>query len=337
VSRVVENEFFAFQIEKHVRKQADAYLASRVKAAIAALALTVTALGWLGVQKYYAFTAIVEGLEADGKTLRAKAERLTGEAQRVEALIAQANGAVAHSRSLLELADKNVSATRTISEGASHAARQTGDLAQAVLQQAQSTQQNVQARDEQLQTNMAQASNVLAELRSKQVSLESINAAAVAIKDIRSEVTQRSAEIMETSKAVIQRNAALEKGLHFEQELAKAKTFEILLIRDGHAAEVRLPDFRRSSGDDARPSFKIRVETRRIKRVVDFSVWVNDSPAQDFNGLAVGDMRSLVDAPFTVRVDSIYHAKLAFDFVVLRINPRDGAIAAPATVTATKR
>jgi hypothetical protein len=206
-----------------------------------------------------------------------------------------------------------------------------------VLQQAQSTQRNVQDGDKLLQANLAQAAGVLAQLRSEQVSLKSIHEEALAINKIRSEVAARGDEIMRTSDALLQRNEALARGLHFEQELAKAKTFEILLIRDGHAASVVLPDFRRPSADEARPPFRIRVKTHRIKKFVDFSVWVNDFPAQDFMGLGVGDTRSLVDAPFTVRVDSIYHAKLAFDFVVLRLNPREGAVGAPATTTTAQR
>lgn len=320
VTSVVEHEFFKFHVQKQVETRTHEYLSGRAKTVGAIASVVLTVLGAFGVQQYLSFNAVVKQLETRFTSLQEKSTILDKQIVEAERLLQQAEGAVNRSTALIDLARQNVDSSRAITDGAGATARQTSDLAKVVLEQAHTAQQGVQLRNRELNDGIESALRTLDTLSRQQESLKSMKKQ---IDEASEDVTSKRKEVNEAHKTVITTSTELTKRLDVEKELAKAKTFEFVLLRDGHGAEITLPDFR-DAGKEVRRQYKLFIEAVRIKDVVDFRITVNGrKSAHAFDRFKQGDVAPIGDLPFTVRVDSIYHAKLAFDFVLLRLNPSD--------------
>src|SRR5262249_28474426 len=115
----------------------------------------------------------------------------------------------------------------------------------------------------------------------------------------------------------------LRKDLNFQDELTKVKSSEVVVLRSGKdfTSKVELPDF--TDKDKAHPQlFKMEFTASRIKNDVDIAVKVGSRAAFTATRLVKGDLREVFGTPYMFRVESIYHAKLAFDFDVLKVLPK---------------
>jgi hypothetical protein len=325
IAGVVEHEYFKFRVQKDVETHLRTYLSARTKAIGAGLTVLLTGLGAFGFQQYSSFSAVVRDVQTKSATLNA-------EIRKAEQLTEQAHGAVRSAEPLLALARENVKSSQAITDGAGAAARQTSDLARAVLDQVRTTQADVQARSRLFQTSVADASEKITLLNEAQRKAQDATKNLAEIQEAASAVRQHLGQVQEAAKRIDITSQSLDSNLQFERQLMIAKTFEIVLLRDGRAVEITLPDFR---SQKASP-FTLLVEATRIKDDVNFRITVNGrQPAHAFDHFKQGQFADVPGTPFSVRVDSIYHAKLAYDFVLLRVKPADGSgSAAPPLVAA---
>jgi hypothetical protein len=316
VTGVVQHEYFRFHVRNEVESQVHTYLTARSKMVAGAATILLTLLGALGFQKYLSVTNVME--EVQGRF-----ETINEQMRTVERLAAEARGAVSSSQALLDLTRAHAETSRALTDGASVAASQTGDLARAILQQVHTTQAGVEAQSKALAANLEQAAQTLGRLSGEQAKLQSIEAHIDEIRRASQTVSHLRDEVGRTAEQMTRTRDSLEMNLDFQRQLAIAKTFEIVLLRDGHATEITLPDFREAQSARRR-QYKLRIEAVRIKSAVDFKIAVNGKePAAAFDNFSQGKVAPITGTPFEVRVDSIYHAKLAYDFVLLRINPVD--------------
>jgi hypothetical protein len=316
VTGVVEHEYFKFQVQKQVETQVQDYLMSRTKVLGTIGTLVLTFMGVLGVQKYLSLTSMVD--EAQTKFAAVSQQIVTA-----QKLAVDAQNAMDSTKPLLDLARANVDSSRAISEGAGATARQTSDLARAVLDQVHTTQADVRVRSDSLKSNLDAASQTIARLNEQQANLESITKQVEEIKGASDAIAARRREIDVVAKDIKKISDALTTGLDFQRQLAMVRTFEIVLLRDGHSVELTLPDFHDVQSHSPR-QYRLRIEAKRIKDDVDFRIVVNGrEPAAAFDRFTRSQSAPIPETPFEVRVDSIYHAKLAYDFVLLRINPID--------------
>jgi hypothetical protein len=321
VTGVVEHEYFKFRLQKQVEAQVSEYLLARVKMLGTFGTVIVTLLGIAGVQRYLSFTSLMD--EVQGKF-----DTMNQQIRAVERLTAEAQHAVASTKPLLDLAHTNVKSSQALSAGAGATARQTSELAQAVLQQVHATQADVRETSKTLKTNVDEASDTITRLKAEQDRLGSVAKDIDEIRKAKITVSAQQGEIDAAAQEIKRSSEALTKGLDFQRQLAMARTFDIVLLRDRQAVELTLPDFL-DSESQTRREYKLRIEAKRIKDDVDFRITVNGrEPAAAFDGFTRKRSAPIPGTPFEVLVDSIYHAKLAYDFVLLRIKPIDDRVLA---------
>jgi uncharacterized protein YoxC len=330
IRKITEHHYFQTLLKEQVNAQTQAYVSRwwKIIAAIAFVVLTI--LGFFGVKEFLSFKEKVAEIEKENERVKG----LVGESNN---LLKQAQTLGKTATDTVSLADKYVESSRVISQDTGNLAKQTGAFTEQLLNSLGQRESELKKAHSELEQDLRRSNGDIVKIRQEKEAIERLKVEIAGISDmIRTQETtiagtssavKKRGEDVEKSAAEIAKTAeSLQKSLDVQQEIAKAKTFEIVVIRQGRnqGSTVKLPDFRDVNNKGGPRQYTLKFTAVRIKNQTDIDVQVDSGDVQNFRNLQKGNSRSLEGAPFYFRVDSIYHAKLAFDFVVLRVNPKAG-------------
>lgn len=328
VSRVIDHPYFAFQLQQRIESRTDAYIAGRWKLAAGVFSAIVIVFGAVGVKEYISFGQIMDTLRTDIAAVRAqRAELETKTADVMHQLDLMKSESTLVARLVRESADTAAKITQQAVAGANQTsafAAQSSEYTRAMLQDVGRTQEEAKQRAEELRASLTDASRQIGQL-------DEIKKMATDVRQISSEVATRRREVETASEEFRNNNALVTERLRFERELALAKTFEIVLIRQGEAngTTISLPDYRQTTTAKQQTYVMEIAAQHCTDKQTEFWIKVDGGVRQLFQ-LGKGKDQAILGTPFIVRVDSIYHAKLAFDFVLLRILPAEARAVAAA-------
>lgn len=336
VTRIVEHPYFLFHVQKIAEERTSAYLARQAKLVATVAGVVLTVLGYFGLKEYTSVTTLAAQLRTEVEDVRERSEDLNTLLMQISERTRAADEASARALELVNAAYRNIDASHKVAESAGAAAANTSAFTQqmqlytrSLLDDVKQTQETVASRNTELQESLRASSQRIQSLAGLEEIKNEVSRWA-------EEVESRRKEVVTTSEALKADQAQLSRALTFDRELAKAKTFELLLIRDRRTASITLPDFEDVSDNRAR-RYTLDVTATRIKDDVSFTIKVNGTVEQNFDRMTTGQSQRIAETPFAVRVDSIYHAKLAYDFVMLRIVPADYIYSATPTLQAASQ
>jgi len=347
VRAVVEHHYFQRLVQDAVEARTQAYLSKWWKRVTVTASAVLLVLGALGVKEYTSFGDKIKEATERGEKAKDLVEQAT-------TLVNSARGDVANANGLISAGQKYVDSSQRMSDKVGDMAQQSSVIASSLLGSLGTRQEELKQEQEKLTEMLGSSTTQFDALKAKVDSVNKLKGEIIEIQNQingqkkqvdenlgkvdgeRETVAQTIKEVAKTLKEVKGKADGLKKDLDFQKELTKAESSEIVVLRSGpkYATEIQLPDFRASNTDQPKV-FDLKLVARRIKNDIDIDVTVDKGPRPlSFRDLEKNQSGEISGTPYMFRVEAIYHAKLAFDFVVIKVLPSAGAtIAGSGTAT----
>jgi hypothetical protein len=304
------DEFVQAWLEKQVVTRTDDYLA-RLRTIVGIFVVGATAV--IGFFGYRVFEL--------GTDLQAKVEQASKDA-------AAASSNIATSRSLLEEA-------RRISDSTFAQVKSTVDLTTSNVEQSSSTVSSLRStlnslNDQQrqisaAQTNLETQANVFKSQQDdmtrsfgrQRTEFESLVDGA---KDSVGSTKQAEAEV----KAIA---GDLKQVQELYTQVLERRQVEYAFLRASDLRDLEFYSIVKSGNEAAIKRVQIRVAVKEIKDRINLTIEVLDDgngrrlPPQTMNQLSRSDSGPISGTPYSYRVEFVYHAKLAIDFLVVKVQP----------------
>jgi len=334
VRKVVEHHYFKTLVEQEVQARTSAQVRAAWRRFAAPILLAISIAGWFGydlvkqMQQVASQASVVREKVKQAETLLSAAEALKTANQDLLANLRTQVGSSA------KLADRSQG---FLEKQLSQLATSQDDLASAV----EKRQKELEAQAKKIGEAAASVSGKVAQ------SLEQIKNAEQDVAQKAKEVTKDQETISSLRDEVKEQQEILNKRLGIEQqfdeinaELLTSRQVEYVLLRSRDSRTVTLHYFEApKTRDRAAPPpkrYDIRFITAGIKDRFDLKVELvsgadkpregKGQPVRKSTWERVRDERGkkypIEGTPFEFTVEFIYHARLAYDFVVLKITPK---------------